>query len=55
MGPETALSYMVRYKGDEWIGNLQLLMQGGLLGNFRRRSTHKVEMGADVDLHSAGF
>lgn len=54
MGPEAALSYAGRYKGDDWIGSLQLLTQGGLQGSYWRRLTDKVETGVDVNLQFAG-
>ena len=55
MGPEAALSYAARYKGDDWIGSLQLLTQGGLQGSYWRRLTDKVETGMDVNLQFAGL
>ncbi|KAK3703922.1 translocase of outer mitochondrial membrane [Vermiconidia calcicola] len=55
MGPEAALSYAARYKGDDWIGSLQLLTQGGLQGTYWRRLTDKVETGVDVNLQFAGL
>ncbi|KAK5137268.1 hypothetical protein LTR08_000238 [Meristemomyces frigidus] len=55
MGPEAALSYAARYKGDDWIGSLQLLTQGGLQGSYWRRLTDKVETGVDVNLQFAGL
>ena len=54
MGPEAVLSYAARYKGDDWIGSLQLLTQGGLQGSYWRRLTDKVETGVDVNLQFAG-
>lgn len=55
MGPEAALSYAARYKGDDWIGSLQLLTQGGVQGSYWRRLTDKVETGVDVNLQFAGL
>ena len=55
MGPEAAVSYAARYKGDDWIGTLQLLTQGGLQGSYWRRLTDKVETGVDVNLQFAGL
>nr|POF14297.1 mitochondrial import receptor subunit tom40 [Quercus suber] len=55
MGPEAALSYAARYKGDDWIGSLQLLTQGGLNGSYWKRLTDKVETGVDVNLQFAGL
>lgn len=55
MAPEAALSYAARYKGDDWIGSLQLLTQGGLQGSYWKRLTDKVETGVDVNLQFAGL
>jgi len=54
-GPEAAISYAARYKGDDWIGSLQLLTQGGLQGSYWRKLTDKVETGVDVNLQFAGL
>jgi mitochondrial import receptor subunit TOM40 len=53
MGPEAALSYAGKYKGDDWIASAQLLTQGGLQGSYWRRLTDKVETGVDVNLQFA--
>lgn len=53
-GPEAAISYAGRYKGDSWIGSLQLLTQGGLHGAYWKRISDKVEAGVDVNLQFAG-
>ncbi|TKA71901.1 hypothetical protein B0A55_07191 [Friedmanniomyces simplex] len=55
MGPEAALSYAARYKGDDWVASAQLLTQGGLQGSYWRRLTDKVETGVDVNLQFAGL
>ena len=55
MGPEAALSYAARYKGDDWIASAQLLTQGGLQGSYWRRLSDKVESGIDVNLQFAGL
>ncbi|KAF2773178.1 translocase of outer mitochondrial membrane complex, subunit TOM41 [Teratosphaeria nubilosa] len=55
MGPEAALSYAARYKGDDWIGSLQVLAQGGLQGSYWRKLNDKVETGVDVNLQFAGL
>ena len=55
MGPEAAISYAARYKGDDWIGSMQLLTQGGLQTSYWRRLTDKVETGVDVNLQFAGL
>lgn len=55
LAPEAAVSYAGRYKGDDWIGSLQLLTQGGLQGSYWRRLTDKVETGVDVNLQLVGL
>ncbi|KYG43825.1 hypothetical protein M433DRAFT_70833 [Acidomyces richmondensis BFW] len=55
MGPEAAISYAARYKGDDWIASAQLLTQGGLQGSYWRKLTDKVETGVDVNLQFAGL
>lgn len=55
MGPEAAVSYAGRYKGDDWIGSAQLLTQGGLQLSYWRRLVDKVEAGVDVNLQFAGM
>lgn len=54
LGPEAAISYAGKYKGDDWIASAQLLTQGGLQGSYWRRLTDKVETGVDVNLQFAG-
>lgn len=53
--PNAAVSYAGRYKGDDWIGSLQLLTEGGLQGSYWRRLTEKVDAGVDVNLQFAGL
>ena len=53
-GPEAVMSYAGRYRGDDWVGSLQLLSAGGLQGSYWRRLTDKVETGVDVNLQIAG-
>lgn len=55
MGPEVALSYAARYKGQDWIAAAQLLAQGGLQASYWKRLTDKVEAGIDVNLQFAGL
>lgn len=55
MGPEAAVSYAGRYKGDDWIASAQLLTQGGLQLSYWRRLVEKVEAGVDVNLQFAGL
>lgn len=54
MGPEAALSYAGRYKGNDWIASAQLLTQGGLHAAYWRRITDRIESGVDVNLQFAG-
>lgn len=53
--PHAAVSYAARYKGDEWVGSLQLLTEGGLDGSYWRRLTDKVEAGVNINLQFAGL
>ncbi|KJX99206.1 mitochondrial import receptor subunit TOM40 like protein [Zymoseptoria brevis] len=55
MGPEVAMSYAGRYKGDDWIASAQLLTQGGMQVSYWRRLMDKVETGVDVNLQFAGL
>ncbi|TKA59912.1 hypothetical protein B0A49_10490 [Cryomyces minteri] len=54
-GPEHAVSYAARYKGDDWIASAQLLAQGGVQTSYWRRLTDKVEAGVDANLQFAGL
>lgn len=55
-GPQTAISYCARYKGDDWIGSLQLAQaQGTLSTSYWRRLTDRVEAGVDLNLAFAGL
>ncbi|EME47304.1 hypothetical protein DOTSEDRAFT_69285 [Dothistroma septosporum NZE10] len=54
-GPEAALSYAGKYKGDDWIASAQLLTQGGLQLSYWKRLMDKVETGVDVNLQFAGL
>lgn len=53
MGPESVTSYAARYKGDDWIGSLQLMPTGGLQTSYWRRLTDRVETGVDLNLQFA--
>lgn len=55
MGPEAAISYAGRYKGDDWIASAQLLTQGGLQLSYWKKLMDKVETGVDVNLQFAGL
>lgn len=54
-GPTAMVSWAGRYKGDDWIGSLQLLQQGGLQASYWRRLMDRVEAGVDVNLQFAGM
>lgn len=47
-GPETAVSYVARYKGTDWVASAQLQAQGAVNTSYWRRLTEKVEVGADL-------
>ena len=48
-GPETAISYVAKYKGDGWIASAQLQAQA-ISTSYWRKLTDKVEVGADLNL-----
>lgn len=51
MGPETAISYVAKYKGSDWIASAQLQpMASGINTSYWRRLSEKVEVGADLNL-----
>ena len=53
-GPETALSYVAKYKGSDWIASVQMLQaQGAINTSYWRRLTEKVEAGVDLNLQFA--
>lgn len=54
-GPEAALSYAGKYKGDDWIASAQFLTQGGLQLSYWKKLMDKVETGVDVNLQFAGL
>ncbi|MCJ1395244.1 translocase of outer mitochondrial membrane [Xylographa bjoerkii] len=49
-GPDTAVSYVAKYKGIDWIASAQLQAQGAISTSYWRRLTDKVEVGADLNL-----
>ena len=50
-GPETALSYVARYKGSDWVASAQVLQaQSAINTSYWRRLTDKVEAGVDLNL-----
>ena len=52
-GPETAISYCMKYKGLNWIASAQLAEQGVLSTSYWKRLTDKVEAGVDLNLQFA--
>jgi mitochondrial import receptor subunit TOM40 len=51
MGPETAISYVARYKGSDWIASAQLApLASGISTSYWRKLTDKVEVGAELNL-----
>ncbi|ROT39186.1 mitochondrial import receptor subunit tom-40 [Sodiomyces alkalinus F11] len=49
-GPETATSYSLRYKSDDWVATAQLQAQGALNTTYWRRLSDKVQAGCDLTL-----
>ncbi|KAI9810970.1 MAG: translocase of outer mitochondrial membrane [Pycnora praestabilis] len=54
-GPDTALSYCAKYKGEDWVASAQLQAQGAVSTSYWRRLTDKVEAGVDLNLQFAGM
>lgn len=54
-GPETALSYVAKYKGSDWIASARLDALGAVSTSYWRRLTDKVEAGVDLNLQFAGL
>ena len=52
-GPETAISYYAKYKGNNWIASAQMQAQGTISTSYWRRLTDKVEAGVDLNLQFA--
>ncbi|KAJ4306584.1 translocase of outer mitochondrial membrane [Collariella sp. IMI 366227] len=52
-GPDTAVSYVGRYKTDNWIASAQLQAQGALNASFWQRLSDKVQAGVDMTLSVA--
>jgi mitochondrial import receptor subunit TOM40 len=49
-GPDTAVSYVARYKSDNWIASAQLQAQGALNASYWQRLSDKVQAGVDMTL-----
>ncbi|KAK4142279.1 eukaryotic porin/Tom40 [Dichotomopilus funicola] len=52
-GPDTALSYVARYKTDTYIASAQLQAQGALNASYWQRLSDKVQAGVDMTLSVA--
>ncbi len=52
-GPDTALSYVARYKSDSFIASAQLQAQGALNASYWQRLSDKVQAGVDMTLSVA--
>lgn len=48
--PDTAVSYVARYKSDNWIASAQLQAQGALNASYWQRISDKVQAGVDMTL-----
>lgn len=48
--PDTAMSYVAKYKSGDWIATAQLQAQGALNATYWRRLSDKVQVGADMTL-----
>lgn len=55
VGPESALSYFGKYKGDDWIASAQLQAQGEFSTSYWRKLTDKVQGGVNFSLQFAGL
>ena len=49
-GPDTAISYVGRYKTENWIASAQLQAQGALNASYWQRLGEKVQAGVDMTL-----
>jgi mitochondrial import receptor subunit TOM40 len=52
-GPDTAVSYVARYKSDSFIASAQLQAQGALNASYWQRLSDKVQAGVDMTLQVA--
>ncbi|SPQ21629.1 05dc44cc-f966-4e91-9aac-59ffbd3bfff5 [Thermothielavioides terrestris] len=52
-GPDTAVSYVARYKSDNFIASAQLQAQGALNASYWQRLSEKVQAGVDMTLSVA--
>ncbi|KAK0720648.1 mitochondrial import receptor subunit tom-40 [Lasiosphaeris hirsuta] len=49
-GPDTAVSYVARYKSQDWVASAQLQAQGALNTSFWKRLSDRVQAGVDMTL-----
>lgn len=54
-GPQAAVAYAARYRGDDWIASAQLLAQGGIQTSYWKRLSDRVEAGVDINLQFMGM
>ncbi|KAK0754504.1 eukaryotic porin/Tom40 [Schizothecium vesticola] len=52
--PDSALSYVARYKSQDWVATAQLQAQGVINTSFWRRLSERVQAGVDMTLTAAG-
>jgi mitochondrial import receptor subunit TOM40 len=52
-GPDTGVSYVARYKSNDWIATAQLQAQGALSTSYWRKLSDKVQAGVDMTLSLA--
>lgn len=52
-GPDSAVSYVARYKSEDWLASVQLQAQGALNTSYWRRLSDKVQAGVDMTLSVA--
>jgi len=49
-GPDSGLSYVARYKSDDWVATAQLQGHGALNATYWRRISEKIQAGVDMTL-----
>ncbi|KAK4159364.1 eukaryotic porin/Tom40 [Cladorrhinum sp. PSN259] len=52
-GPDSAVSYVARYKSEDWLASVQLQAQGAINTSYWRRLSDKVQAGVDMTLSVA--
>lgn len=53
-GPDTTVSYVARYKSNDWVASGQLQTEGALNASFWKRLSDRVQAGVDMTLSAAG-